>query len=301
MLSNSTNKVIDPDVKPPYFNEFVLGYATPLMKHWSLDVFFMFRDGGNFIEDAVHTLPASNFIYVNLPAAERRYRALTFELNRQLANKWSLNVSYALSRFYGNAELDGTGSNGIANDGTQYNTSSFLQDGPGIFVEDAFRWGPLNQDRPHVFKALGTYQPLERVTLGGSLRVQSGTPYAAMGQDWYGGYRRFLEPAGSRRNDTWTNVDLLAAYRLPLTRSRQRDVRRPRAQRLRRADGALPRHAPVSRRPHPLVHEPAAGRLLLVLHRPDGAGHDAAEPAVRPADGLRRSAAAAADRASRVL
>ncbi len=51
VLSNSTNKVIDPNVKPPYFNEFVLGYATPLMNHWSLDVFFMFRDGGNFIED----------------------------------------------------------------------------------------------------------------------------------------------------------------------------------------------------------------------------------------------------------
>jgi hypothetical protein len=217
VLSNSTNKVIDPNVKPPYFNEFVLGYATPLMNHWSVDVFFMFRDGGNFIEDTVHVLPASTFIYENLPAAERRYRALTFELNRQLANKWSLNLSYALSKFYGNADLDGTGSNGIANDGSQYNTSSFLQDGPGIFVEDTFRWGPLNQDRPHVFKALGTYQPLERVTLGGSLRVQSGTPYAAMGQDWYGGYRRFLEPSGSRRNDTWTNVDLLAAYRLPLT------------------------------------------------------------------------------------
>lgn len=217
VLSNSTNKVIDPDVKPPYFNEYVLGYATPLMKYWSLDVFFMFRDGGNFIEDAVHTLPASNFIYVNLPAAERRYRALTMELNRQFHDKWSLNVSYAWSKFYGNAELDGTGSNGTTNDGTQYNTSSFLQDGPGIFVEDAFRWGPLNQDRPHVFKVLGTYAPVERVTLGGNLRVQSGTPYAAMGQDWYGGYRRFLEPSGSRRNDTWTNVDLLAAYRLPLT------------------------------------------------------------------------------------
>jgi hypothetical protein len=217
VLSNSTNKVIDPDVKPPYFNEYVLGYAAPLMKYWSLDVFFMFRDGGNFIEDSVQTLPASNYIYMNLPGAERRYRALTFELNRQLANKWSLNASYALSKFYGNAELDGTGSNGIENDGSQYNTSSFLQDGPGIFVEDSFRWGPLNQDRTHVFKVLGTYQPLERVTLGGNLRVQSGTPYAAMGRDWFNGYRRFLEPAGSRRNDTWTNVDLLAAYRLPLT------------------------------------------------------------------------------------
>ncbi len=214
--SNTTGKVIDPDVKPPYIDEYLVGYATPLFDTWSLDVFFMFRDGNNFIEDAVHTLPASNYIYTNLPAAERRYRALTLELNRPIANRWSLNVSYALSKMYGNFELDGVGSTGTGNDGSQYNTSSFLQDGPGIFVEDTFRQGPLNQDRTHVLKLLGTYAPTSKLSLGASVRVQSGTPWAAMGRDWFNGYRRFLEPAGTRRNDTWTNVDMLASYAVPL-------------------------------------------------------------------------------------
>jgi hypothetical protein len=214
-LSNSTGKVLDPNLKPVYFDEYMAGYATP-MGNWSLDVFFMFRDGANFIEDAVQVLPASSFIYTNLPAAERRYRALTVELNRPLANHWSLNVSYAISKMYGNFELDGIGSTGTGNDGVQFNTSSFLQDGPGIFVEDTFRQGPLNQDRTHVLKVLGTYMLGEHLSFGTNIRVQSGQPWAAMGRDWWGGYRRFLEPAGSRRNDTWTNVDLLAAYRLPV-------------------------------------------------------------------------------------
>jgi hypothetical protein len=213
-LSNATGKVIDPGVKPPYFDEYMIGYATPLPATWSLDVFFMYRNGGQFIEDVPRVLPTSSFWYTNIDA-ERKYRALTMELNRPLANRWSLNLSYALSKMYGNFELDGTGSTGIGNDGTQYNTSSFLQDGPGIFVQDPYRYGPLNQDRTHVFKALGTYAVTSRVQLGANLRVQSGTPWAAMGRDWYGGYRRFLEPAGTRRNDTWANVDVLAAYRLP--------------------------------------------------------------------------------------
>jgi hypothetical protein len=215
-LSNSTGKVLDPDLEPVYFDEYMAGYATPLFGNWSLDAFFMFRDGDNFIEDSVTVLPASGFIYMNLPGAERRYRALTMELNRALKDNWSLNVSYALSKMYGNFELDGIGSTGTGNDGVQFNTSSFLQDGPGIFVEDTFRQGPLNQDRTHVFKVLGTYAVGERLSFGTNVRVQSGQPWAAMGRDWWGGFRRFLEPAGSRRNDTWANVDVLAAYRLPL-------------------------------------------------------------------------------------
>jgi hypothetical protein len=57
---------------------------------------------------------------------------------------------------------------------------------------------------------------VKNFTLGGYLRAQSGTPWAARGVDWDGGYRRYLEQAGSRRVDPWTNLDLLASYRLRL-------------------------------------------------------------------------------------
>ena len=32
---------------------------------------------------------------------------------------------------------------------------------------------------------------------------------------WAGGVLNYLEPAGSHRNPTWANLDLMAAYRLP--------------------------------------------------------------------------------------
>lgn len=207
--ASTTGKVIATDIDPPYIDEYLAGYATPLMGTWSLDVFFMYRDASDFIEDYPRTLPASDFIYDNVPAADRRYRALTVELSRRLADGWSLSTSYSVSKLYGNFDLD-------YSTGAIFNTSSALQDGPGLFVEDEFRYGPLSQDRAHVFKAFATWVPTDRLTFGGYLRVQSGTPWEARGRDWYNGYRRYLEPAGTNRNDVWPNVDFLASYRIPL-------------------------------------------------------------------------------------
>ncbi len=67
-----------------------------------------------------------------------------------------------------------------------------------------------------MFKTFVSYVPITNVTLGGYVRAQSGTPWAARGVDWDNGTtRRYLEQAGSHRNPAWTNVDLLAAYRVP--------------------------------------------------------------------------------------
>jgi len=207
--ASTTGKVIAPGIDPPYIDEFLVGYATPLAGTWSLDVFFMYRNANNFIEDFPRTLPSSDFIYDNVPDAKRKYRALTFELSRRLADRWSLSASYSYSRLWGNFDLD-------YSTGAIFNTSSALQDGPGLFVEDEYRYGPLSQDRTHVFKAFATWLPTDRLTLGGYLRVQSGTPWEARGRDWYNGYRRYLEQAGTNRNDVWPNFDLLASYKLPL-------------------------------------------------------------------------------------
>ncbi len=98
-----------------------------------------------------------------------------------------------------------------------FNTSSFIQDGPGTFVQDPNRYGPLRQDRPHVFKLFSSWVPRDAVTLGGYFRVQSGTPWNARGQDTQGGAAlNYLEPAGAHRNPVWANLDLLASYRVRL-------------------------------------------------------------------------------------
>jgi hypothetical protein len=221
-LASTTGKQIDAELEPTYNDEWLAGYATPIGGDWSADLFFIYRDTKRFIEDVPTTLPdtgpyrAANLPCTSLPScrnanAERTYKAFTVELNRRLANRWSANASYTWSRLEGNFDLDYSSVSSV------FNTSSFIQDGPGTNVEEPNRFGPLLQDRPHLFKLFLNYVPREGLTLGSYLRVQSGAPWNARGRDWEGGPSlNYLEPAGSRRNPTWTNLDLLAAYRLGL-------------------------------------------------------------------------------------
>jgi len=134
---------------------------------------------------------------------------VTAAVRRQLADRLSTDVSYTWSRFQGNFDLD-------YSTVAVFNTSSFIQDAPGTNVEDPNRFGPLGEDRPHVFKLFAAYQANSRITASTYLRIQSGSPWAARGRDWAGVALNYLEPAGSHRNPAWANLDLMAAYRLPL-------------------------------------------------------------------------------------
>ncbi len=223
-LASTTGKMIDPDIKPIYLDEVLVGYAAPLAEGYSLDVFFMSRVMNNFIEDvpsrisgpaqdagpyAAANLPCSRFASCQAADASRTYRAFTVDLRRRLSNGWMGDINYTWSRFEGNFDLDFSTVAG-------FNTSSFIQDGPGAYVEDPNRFGPLFEDRPHVLKVFTSYEVTSRLSASAYLRVQSGTPWAARGRDWPGVALNYLEPAGSHRNPTWTNLDLMASYRLPL-------------------------------------------------------------------------------------
>src|SRR6266850_2085438 len=224
-LASTTGKLIDPAIRPTHSDEVVFGYATPLRDAYSVDVFVMSRRMTNFIEDIPSrlngTAPESGpFVAANLPCrafaacrsadARRTYRAVTVDARRRLAQGWTGDVSYTWSRFEGNFDLDYSSA-------PVFNTSSFIQDGPGTNVEDPNRFGPLIEDRPHVFKLFGSVAATSRVTASGYLRVQSGTPWAARGRDVPGAVMNYLEPAGSHRNPVWANLDVMGAYRLPLT------------------------------------------------------------------------------------
>jgi hypothetical protein len=214
--ANTVSKVIDA-LDPPYQDEFLVGYATPLFGMWSLDVFYMHRDADDFIEDIPTVQPFSTFIYRNDPNSDRRYKALTFELGRRMANQWSMNASYSWSRLEGTYDQDYSG--GLSG-AAVFNTSSLINDGPGSYTADEFRDGPMSQDRTHVFKLFASYMPaaVRGLTLGGYLRSQTGTPYEKRGlpRGSSATYLLLFEPAGTNRNDTWTNFDMLAAYRLSL-------------------------------------------------------------------------------------
>lgn len=221
--ASTTGKLIDPDLKPTYNDEWLVGYATPIGQDWAADVFYSYRNTKNFIEDVPSVLPATGpYAAANLPCdtfasctgfeAKRKYQGLTFELNRRMKDRWAFTTSYTYSKFEGNFDLDYDFNVAI------FNTSSFIQDGPGTNVQEDGRYGPLRYDRPHVFKAFVNVEPVDRFIVGGYLRVQSGTPWNARAQDSQGAAALFyIEPAGAHRNPTWTNFDLLTSYRAKLS------------------------------------------------------------------------------------
>ena len=232
-LASTTGKMIDPALKPIYTDEIVAGYATPLNERFSLDLFFVARGMHHFIEDIPSrqngTAPDSGpFVAANLPCARfaacqsanarRTYKAFTIDLSRRLSGRWLGDISYTWSRFEGNFDLDYSPATSTV---AVFNTSSFIQDGPGANVEEPNRLGPLYEDRPHVFKAFASYAATERLMVSSYLRAQSGTPWAARARDWPGAALNFLEPSGSHRNPTWTNLDLMASYRLTRGERRQ--------------------------------------------------------------------------------
>lgn len=208
----SGNAAILPGTKPTYTDEYLVGYATPFGSLWSLDSFGMFRDTKRFIEDFPSPFPDGDFYASNIPA-KRRYYALTVDLNRRLANRWTTDINYTWSRLYGNFDFDVPGGGGT------YNTASAIEDGPGIMVTDPFRYGPLLQNRTHVFKAFASYEFIPNFNVGAYYRFQSGAPWNALGRDVpYQGFRRYLNSVGTYHTPNWQNVDLIASYGLGLAR-----------------------------------------------------------------------------------
>jgi outer membrane receptor protein involved in Fe transport len=148
--------------------------------------------------------------------AVRKYRELTVQVDRLLRDGWTFNASYSWTKLYGNWDLDHVVTNNL-----QFFASSALHDGDGIFIDDPLRYGRLRGDHPHLLKLFASREIWRELSVGGYLRAQSGSAYQAVRDDSQGFDLRHLEPAGSRRTETWTNVDLLMQYGLSLGGSRR--------------------------------------------------------------------------------
>jgi len=207
---NQTNKRVLENIDPTKTDEVIAGYARPLGAGWSAEVWGMYRKIDDIIEDfpGVNRQTASGFRYGNIPAY-RKYRAATVEVRRAYRDRWTLDVSYTLSRLEGNWDLDYSTA--------LFYTSSYIEDGPGLYVTDPNRDGILVGDREHVAKLFATYEFPTKTTVGGYLRYQSGRPWEAHGFDpLYGTDYLYLEEAGSRRLSSWTNFDLQVTQTIPL-------------------------------------------------------------------------------------
>jgi hypothetical protein len=204
--ANQTGKRVLENIDPTKTDEYLGGYARPLPGGWSAEVWGMYRKTNDIIEDfptsGRQTDGPGQFRYGNIPGY-RKYTAGTVEVRKALRDNWSMDVSYTLSKLKGNWDLDYA---------TQlFYTSSYIEDGPGLYVEDPNRTGTLTGDRTHVAKIFANYVLPTNTNIGAYFRYQSGRPYEARGFDIsYGTDYLYLEKAGSRRTESWANLDLSA-------------------------------------------------------------------------------------------
>jgi len=226
--ASETGKVILPDLKPTATDEVVVGYSRPLFKDWTLELWGQYRNVSHVIEDypTVNRLTSpSTYVYGNLDGdlynvngdviasgvvAKREYTAFSLELKKRWSNRWALTAMYTWSKLYGNWDLDYSPGTSL------FYASSYIEDAPGLYIEDPLRTGYMSGDRTHIFKLFGSWEFLPKLTAGAYLRAQSGRPWEARVRDYYGNYYMYLEPAGTNRLKTWVNLDLQVTYAVPL-------------------------------------------------------------------------------------
>ncbi|MBY6016243.1 hypothetical protein KUW04_00330 [Halomonas denitrificans] len=173
--------------------------------------------------------------YHGLPEYKRKYLGLELTAERALADGWKANLSYVLSKTYGNAE--------------GYVNSSLAQEDPGLtqdFDHANFMHGAdgnLPTDRTHQIKAYGLYEVTDELNLSLSLSAVSGIPLSCQGYVSldnmlegdgttaydYGNFRRYsassfycqdgsgqqvLSKRGSEGRSNWLyNADMSLTYR----------------------------------------------------------------------------------------
>src|SRR3546814_19948704 len=106
---------------------------------------------------------------------KRTYKAVEFQLDRALDDKWALNVSYLWSKSEGNIE-------GPVNSDTSYNDTNLAQyyDHPAVNE----RFGPTFNDSRHQIKVRGSYKFNDMWTVGGTPSARSGGTINAFGERW---------------------------------------------------------------------------------------------------------------------
>jgi hypothetical protein len=150
------------------------------------------------------------------PRARRTYNALVVSANKRLANRVSIIANYTYSRTMGNypGTYDATYDENNPNFSSNYDLVDLL----------ANKNGPLNTDRPHNLKLLGTYdQPLRgggHLTFGLTFSAYSGRPINVLGNHpIYGNSFVFILPRGAGgRTPTISQFDFHVGYEQPVNK-----------------------------------------------------------------------------------
>jgi len=216
---------VDPDIKPMYTEETLIGFEYEVAPNLALGLratqrsiedviedisadgganYFITNPSGEFTMNPVTGEPLPESVF--FPEPVRDYESLELTLNKRFSNNWQLYASAVYSKNegnYGGLYRQETGQ-------LDPNITS-LYDLPGL-LEGAF--GLLPNDRQYQFKAYGSYVWPIQLTTGFYFQYLDGTPISKLG--WhtsYGADERFVTQRGTagRTADVW-NLDLHLQY-----------------------------------------------------------------------------------------
>jgi hypothetical protein len=235
-LGASSGKMFVEDMDPRHIDEYLLGASYEFTDQLTGRAHVRYRAGRNFWEDTNNNariafnpppgIPRELYIE-NLDAIRAEIGGSTYviaQLDDAYTDYWELNLeaewrgdnyyvqgSYVYSEYTGNFDQDNTTTN---NDQNIFIGSSNIADAAGRQLWD-FKDGTLKGDRPHQFKLYGFYELSWNAGVGAYFVFQSGQPWEAWDSDVYRALTsstsdtiRYAEPAGSRRTDSHTQLDL---------------------------------------------------------------------------------------------
>jgi hypothetical protein len=183
---------IDPNLKPVKQGEWTLGLEHELAPAMSLGVRYVHKWLFRTIEDVGIFFQGSEiYLIANpgeglavqmepsvpalvTPKPVRKYDGLEFRVQKRFSNNWSGTASYLFSRLWGNySGLASSDENGRTspNVNRYYDNTVMSYDAGGKAV-----YGPLQTDRPHIFKLQGVYDFKWGTLLGANWFIQSGIP-----------------------------------------------------------------------------------------------------------------------------
>jgi len=202
------------DLRGTHYDEVTLGYKREMPFNLYGDVRLIYRRLTEGIEDGID--PETGEVVLGNPGKgdmsawpeiQREYTALEIILSSSTLTNFNFQLSYILSRLYGNYtgfyDTDGIYYGPI---NPQYDTPEQLVDGTGL----------LPHDRTHTLKFFGSYHFDFGLSVGTSFFISSGKPLSIRGGHSYGPpYYRFLQQRGTNgRTPTVWDLNFRLAYEL---------------------------------------------------------------------------------------
>jgi hypothetical protein len=231
---------VDPNIKPYRQSEATVEFQREVMRSSVFSARFLWRNLDQTIEDIGRVTSQGSEVYVignpgqglaaeilraqgyqKIAKAVRNYRALQLEWDSRYIRNFNFNFNYTLSRLYGNYsglaspdEILGTGFGRTDPNGNR----DFDLPQVGFTASGQEAIGRLPLDRPHVFKASGTYtfdwwrSKANSTDLSFFTTAQSGTPLTTF-VEVFGIPIPETKRGDLGRTETFTQTDLNLTHR----------------------------------------------------------------------------------------